>query len=45
MASRAPVLTATNISKSFGPARIVEDFSLTVKPGEAVALVGRNGAG
>ena len=45
MASRAPVLTATSISKAFGPARIVEDFSLTVKPGEAIALTGRNGAG
>ena len=45
MASRAPVLTATSISKSFGPARIVHDFSLSVRAGEAVALVGRNGAG
>lgn len=45
MASRAVVLTATNISKSYGPARIVEDFSLTVRAGEAVAITGRNGAG
>lgn len=45
MASRAAVLTATNISKSFGPARIVDDFSLTVHAGEAVAITGRNGAG
>ena len=45
MASRAPVLTATSISKSFGPARIVHDFSLSVRAGEAVALTGRNGAG
>lgn len=45
MASRAPVLTATNLSKSYGPSRIVEDFSLTVSAGEAVALTGRNGAG
>ncbi len=45
MASRAPVLTATSISKSFGPVPIVTDFSLSVRPGEAVALTGRNGAG
>ena len=45
MASRAPVLTATSISKSFDPARIVHDFSLSVRAGEAVALTGRNGAG
>lgn len=45
MASRATVLTATNISKSYGPALIVDDFSLTVRAGEAVAVTGRNGAG
>ena len=45
MASRAPVLTATDLTKSYGPSRIVEGFSLTVSPGEAVALTGRNGAG
>ena len=45
MASRAPVLMANHLSKSYGPSRIVEDFSLTVSPGEAVALTGRNGAG
>jgi len=45
MASRAPVLTATDLAKSFGPVRIVEGFSLEVRPGEAVALTGRNGAG
>ena len=45
MASRAPVLTATDLSKSYGPSRIVEGFSLTVGRGEAIALTGRNGAG
>ena len=45
MASRAPVLTATNISKSYGPSLIVDDFSLTVRAGDAVAITGRNGAG
>lgn len=45
MASRAPVLTATSIAKAFGPVPIVSDFSLSVRPGEAIALTGRNGAG
>lgn len=45
MAKTAPVLTASHISKSFGPVTIVHDFSLSVAPGEAVALTGRNGAG
>ena len=45
MAKRSPVLTASNISKSFGPVTIVDDFSLEVFAGEAVALTGRNGAG
>ena len=45
MAKRVPVLTASHISKSFGPVTIVDDFSLDVYPGEAVALTGRNGAG
>ncbi len=45
MAKRTPVLSVQNISKSFGPVRIVENFSLEVFPGEAIALTGRNGAG
>ncbi len=45
MAKRTAVLTASNISKSFGPVTIVEDFSLEVFPGEAIALTGRNGSG
>lgn len=45
MASRTPVLTASGISKAYGGTPIVEDFSLTVFPGDAVALRGRNGAG
>ncbi len=45
MAKRAAVLTVSNISKSFGPVRIIDDFSLEVYPGDAIALTGRNGAG
>ena len=45
VAKRTPVLSVQKVSKSFGPVRIIEDFSLDVWPGEAIALTGRNGAG
>lgn len=45
VAKRTPVLSVQKISKKFGPVGIVEDFSLDVYPGEAIALTGRNGAG
>jgi len=45
MAKRAVVLSVSHLSKSFGPVVIVDDFSLEVREGEAVALTGRNGAG
>lgn len=34
-----------NLSVSYGQARVVHDVSFSVEPGQAVALVGRNGAG
>ena len=40
-----PVLKLENIHKSFGGVVAVEDFSLQLKAGEIVALVGDNGAG
>ncbi|WP_133571924.1 ATP-binding cassette domain-containing protein [Maritalea mobilis] len=41
----ADVLQLTNIHKAFGGVVAIEDFSLNLKAGEIVALVGDNGAG
>ncbi|MFI1092555.1 ATP-binding cassette domain-containing protein [Streptomyces sp. NPDC020917] len=40
-----PVLSAKNISKQFGHVTALSDVSLSVAPGEVVALMGDNGAG
>lgn len=40
-----PVLELKNIRKAFGGVVAIEDFSLDVRAGEIVALVGDNGAG
>jgi ABC-type multidrug transport system ATPase subunit len=45
MAKSKPVLQASHVAKAYGDHQIVRDFSLSVAPGEAVALTGRNGAG
>jgi branched-chain amino acid transport system ATP-binding protein len=39
------MLEITSLSGGWGETTIIEDFSLTVGPGEAVAIVGRNGVG
>ena len=41
----APLIEMKGIHKAFGGVRAVEDVSLTVHPGEVVALLGHNGAG
>jgi len=39
------LLEVRNLSKHFGAIRALDDFSMTVGPGEVVALAGDNGAG
>ncbi len=38
-------LTASNVTHHFGPRRVLDDVTLTVRRGEAVALVGPSGSG
>lgn len=40
-----PQLTASGLTSGFGPVRIVNNVSLTAKPGEIIAVIGRNGVG
>ncbi len=40
-----PVLSAHNISKSFGAVQACDDVSLDLRPGEIHAIIGPNGAG
>lgn len=40
-----PILTAKNIGAAYGSAVALEDVSLEVRPGEVVAVLGRNGMG
>ena len=43
--SNQPLLEVVNLSKHFGAVRALDDFSMSVRPGEVVALAGDNGAG
>ena len=43
--ARAPLLQLTDISLTFGGNPVFDNLSLTVQPGDRVALVGRNGSG
>lgn len=45
MKSADCILEVNNLSASYGRARILFDVSFAVRPGEVVALMGRNGAG
>ena len=39
------IVVAKNIRKSFGPLEVLKGVSLTIEPGEVVALIGRSGSG
>jgi simple sugar transport system ATP-binding protein len=45
MSSVAPLLEVSSVSKHFGAVRALHEVSMTVHPGEVVALAGDNGAG
>lgn len=45
MAKRETILKVSGLTRSYGQIKIIDDFSLEVRAGEAVALTGRNGAG
>ena len=41
----APVFSMEHVSKSFGKTCVLRDISLSVRPGEAVAIIGPSGGG
>jgi len=43
--SNVAVLTVSHAAKSFGTRRALDDVSLTVQPGEMIALIGPSGSG
>jgi branched-chain amino acid transport system ATP-binding protein len=44
-AAAAPLLSLANVSAGYGKKRVLEDVSLRLGAGEAIALIGHNGAG
>src|SRR5450631_4633821 len=43
--SRAPAMVVEGLHKSFGPQKVLNGISLTVKRGETLAVLGRSGTG
>lgn len=44
-AGAAPLLILDGIGKSFGANKVLQDVSLSIRPGEVIGLLGENGAG
>lgn len=40
-----PLVTLRNITKSFGPVKVIKDVTVSVYPGQVQVLLGENGAG
>ncbi|MDN3495107.1 sugar ABC transporter ATP-binding protein [Planococcus sp. APC 4015] len=45
MTGSPPSLHVRDVSKTFGPIRVLSELELTIEPGEVVALIGENGSG
>jgi ABC-type sugar transport system ATPase subunit len=45
MLDQSPLISATGIAMSFGRRQILSDITISVHPGEIVALIGPNGSG
>lgn len=45
MLDQSPLISATGIAMSFGRRQILNDITISVHPGEIVALIGPNGSG
>ncbi|MFZ4191556.1 ribosomal protection-like ABC-F family protein [Streptomyces pseudogriseolus] len=43
--ARAAQLSVKDVTKSYGPRTVLDQISLTVRPGERAAVIGENGAG
>ena len=41
----APYLVCERLVKSYGEARVVDDVSFAIAPGECLGVIGPNGAG
>jgi ABC-type sugar transport system ATPase subunit len=41
----SPILQLSDINKSYGPQRVLDNVRFSIEPGEIVSLIGENGAG